>query len=120
MNKHIVRLLLLFGLSEYMEAAISIASTLFLLSHGFGAPEIFLVIGIFHLTKFAFRVSAATMVDNWGWEFSLSMALIAIVIGAYIDFTIRSLWMVVLAEAVTGAGLALLESALEVWFKNED
>lgn len=115
----ISRYYLALGFSKLVEAVASVVSTLIYLIHTVSMVEVVWLIGIHYTANFFFTVILETMPHDWMWKKSVKMSLIVLLVGLYLNVSLFGFWPGVIAEVITGLGMALWENAIKVEYLGE-
>ena len=113
------RYYLALGLLKLAEAAATVVSTLICLLRAVPMAEVVWLIGIHYTANLFFTVVLETMPRDWMWKESVKIALIVLLTGLYMNVSLLGFWPGVIAEVITGLGMALWENAIKAKYLGE-
>ena len=113
------RYYLALGLLKLAEAAATVVSTLIYLLRTVPVAEVVQLIGIHYTADIFFTVVLKTMPRDWMWKESVKIALIVLLTGLYMNVSLLGFWPGVIAEVITGLGMALWENAIKAKYLGE-
>lgn len=117
--RSIGRYYLALGLSKFVEAVAAIVSTLVYLIHTISMVEAVWLIGIHYTANFFFTVILEAVPCSWMRKKSIEVSLVVILTGLYLNVSLLGFWPGVIAEVITGFGMALWENAIKAKYLGE-